>query len=39
MPTPAFTYTALPAKVIFGHGTSLKVADQVRALGCVSRPC
>ncbi|GAA6058529.1 hypothetical protein JCM10212_006968 [Sporobolomyces blumeae] len=29
-----FTYTALPAKVIFGFDTSNQVADQVKALGC-----
>ncbi len=29
-----FVYTALPAKVVFGFGTLLQVADEVRALGC-----
>ncbi|GAA5908012.1 maleylacetate reductase [Sporobolomyces salmoneus] len=29
-----FTYTALPAKVIFGYGTSSQVAQQVKELGC-----
>ncbi|CEQ42112.1 SPOSA6832_03901, partial [Sporobolomyces salmonicolor] len=29
-----FTYNALPARVIFGYGTSSKVAQEVKALGC-----
>ncbi len=29
-----FTYTALPARVIFGFGTLSRVPDEVRALGC-----
>ena len=31
-----FTYNALPARVIFGWGTSSQVADEVKRLGCVS---
>ncbi|GAA5991971.1 hypothetical protein JCM10908_000676 [Rhodotorula pacifica] len=29
-----FTYNALPARVIFGWGTSSQVADEVKRLGC-----
>jgi maleylacetate reductase len=29
-----FTYTALPAKVLFGFGTLARVPDEVRSLGC-----
>lgn len=34
-----FTYNALPARVIFGWGTSAQVADEVKRLGCVSFFC
>ncbi|WP_424140127.1 maleylacetate reductase [Roseomonas chloroacetimidivorans] len=30
----AFTYEALPGRVIFGSGTLARVAEEVRALGC-----
>lgn len=30
---PPFTYTALPARVVFGLGTIARVADEVRLLG------
>lgn len=30
----AFTYTALPVRVVFGSGTLAQVADEVRGLGC-----
>ncbi|GAA5922650.1 maleylacetate reductase [Sporobolomyces koalae] len=29
-----FTYTALPARVVFGYGTSSQVAQEVKHLGC-----
>ncbi|GAA6023611.1 hypothetical protein JCM11491_006055 [Sporobolomyces phaffii] len=29
-----FTYSALPARVIFGYGTSAQVAQEVKLLGC-----
>jgi alcohol dehydrogenase class IV len=29
-----FSYTALPGKVVFGHGTLAGVADEIRGLGC-----
>lgn len=29
-----FVYNALPSRVIFGSGTIMQVADEVRALGC-----
>ncbi len=29
-----FTYTSLPARVVFGSGTLARVADEVRRLGC-----
>jgi len=30
----AFTYTALPSRVVFGSGTLHRIPDDVRALGC-----
>src|SRR4051812_4147976 len=30
----AFQYTALPARVLFGCGTLMKVADELVSLGC-----
>jgi len=33
MPAP-FVYQALPARVVFGTGTLLRIADEVAALGC-----
>ncbi len=33
MPMQSFTYTALPARVIFGFGTRSRLADEVRRLG------
>ena len=32
--TLAFTYTALPARVLFGSGTLPRVAEELRSLGC-----
>jgi maleylacetate reductase len=32
--TQAFTYNALPSRVVFGSGTLLQVPDELRALGC-----
>lgn len=32
-----FVYNALPARVIFGWGTSSQVAQEVKKLGCVRR--
>jgi maleylacetate reductase len=29
-----FVYNALPARVVFGHGTISQVADEVGRLGC-----
>src|SRR4051812_13182008 len=29
-----FVYTALPARVVFGSGTTAKLSDEVKALGC-----
>jgi maleylacetate reductase len=29
-----FVYTALPVRVVFGHGTIAQVADEVQRLGC-----
>ncbi|MES1202712.1 MAG: maleylacetate reductase [Pseudomonadota bacterium] len=30
----AFSYAALPGKVVFGFGTLARVSDEIRALGC-----
>src|SRR5689334_13469846 len=30
----AFTYVALPARVVFGCGTLTRIPDEIRALGC-----
>ena len=32
--TEAFTYTALPARVVFGSGTLARTPEQLRGLGC-----
>jgi maleylacetate reductase len=32
--TEAFTYTALPARVVFGSGTLARISEELRALGC-----
>jgi hypothetical protein len=33
-----FVYNALPARVLFGFGTSRKVAEEVKRLKCVRPP-
>ena len=30
----AFTYTALPARVVFGRGTRSRIGEEIRRLGC-----
>ncbi len=32
--TEAFTYTALPSRVVFGSGTLARIPEELRALGC-----
>jgi maleylacetate reductase len=32
--TEAFNYTALPARVVFGFGTLVRIPEELRALGC-----
>jgi maleylacetate reductase len=32
--TEAFTYVALPARVVFGSGTLARIPEELRALGC-----
>jgi len=32
--TEAFTYTALATRVVFGSGTLVRIAEELRALGC-----
>ena len=32
--TEAFTYTGLPARVVFGSGTLVRIPEELRALGC-----